>query len=208
MKIRGIIESSNERGLKLDGRWYKFYTDEEIPRPEEGTEVEIEMRKGMIRKLNILKTITETRPAERPPILAGFTEVAETRYGNLYITINTLGGKPFEILMRMGKSSHWVASICETVGRLVSLALRGGISVKTIVEELQNIDKSSIANGVAVSIPRAVSQILIKNFLNEPRKESENLIYLEDCPNCNTERSIVFQGGCSTCHVCGFTDCY
>ncbi len=209
MKIQGIVEESNKRGVKLEGKWYDFYKDEEIQRVERGTEVEIEMRKGMILKLNI-KTALEARPAGRPQTLEGFTEFAETSYGNLYVTINILEGKSFEILLHTSKSDHWVADYCEIIGKLVSLALGSGVSVKSIVEELQNNDKSlvSYSNGVAVPISQAVAQILSRNFVDEPRKEPENLIYFDDCPNCNTERSLVFQGGCSTCHSCGFTDCY
>ncbi|MER3446792.1 MAG: hypothetical protein C4291_08085 [Candidatus Dadabacteria bacterium] len=206
MKIRGVVEALNEREVKLGGKWYGIYT-EEIPKPKEGMEVEIETKRGMIRKLNVIKTMPEISPAERPRILEGFTELVETVWGDLYITVNTLEGKPFEILVRIAESDRGIGDTCGTIGRLVSLALRSGIGVKSILEELQGIDKSS-PNGVAASIPGAVAQILIRNFVDEHGKEPEDLVYFEDCPNCNKEGALVLQGGCSTCHSCGFTDCY
>ncbi|MGE5445974.1 MAG: hypothetical protein ACM3SR_15510 [Ignavibacteriales bacterium] len=207
MRIRGIVEEANERGVKLGGKWYGFHT-EEIPKPQEGAEVEIETRKGMIRKLNIIETTTQINTAERPQVLEGLTEFVETMCGNLCVTVNTLGGKPFEILVRTGKSDYRLGATCEIIARLVSLALKSGTEVKNIAEELQSIDKSSSSDGMAASIPRAVAQILIRNFVDERRREPEDLIYFEDCPNCNTEGGLIFQGGCSTCHSCGFTDCY
>lgn len=206
MRIRGIVEEANERGVKLGGKWYGLHT-EEIPKPQEGAEVEIETRKGMIRKLNIIETTTQINTAERPQVLEGFTEFVETMCGNLYVTVNTLGGKPFEILVRTGKSDYRLGATCEIIARLVSLALKSGTEVKSIAEELQCIDKSS-SNGMGASIPGAVAQILIRNFVDERMREPEDLIYFEDCPNCNTEGALIFQGGCSTCHSCGFTNCY
>lgn len=208
MRIRGIVEEADERGVKLGGKWYGLCT-EEIPRPKEGVEVEIETRKGVVRKLNIIETTAQRiNTAERPQVLEGLTELVETTYGNLYVTVNTLEGKPFEILVRTGKSDRRLGATCEIIARLVSLALKNGTEVKSIAEELQCIDKSFSSNGMGVSIPGAVAQILIRNFVDERRREPEDLIYFEDCPNCNTEGALIFQGGCSTCRSCGFTDCY
>jgi len=212
VKIQGIVEASNKRGVRLDGKWYNYlrYADEEIPRPEEGMEVELEVRRGLVRKLKVLETTPGISPARRPPILKGFTELVKTGYGNLYVTVNTLEGEPLEVLLRMGKSNYGVAANCETVGRLVSLALRSGISVGRIIEELQSINKPSVpySGRIVISILDAVAQVLRRNFLRKSRKELENSTHLEHCLNCNMQGSLVFQGGCSVCYSCGFTECY
>lgn len=212
MKIQGIVEESNKRGVKLDGKWYNYlrYADEEILRPGEGMEVELEVRKGLIQKLKVLKTTPGISPARRPPVLKGFTESVKTSYGDLYITVNTLEGEPFEVLLRMDKSNYGVAANCEIIGRLISLVLRSGVSVEEIVEELQSINKASVlySVGISVSILDAVTQVLGRDFLRKPRRELENSTHLEHCPSCNTKGSLAFQGSCSTCYSCGFTDCY
>lgn len=212
MKIQGIIKGSNERGVKLDGKWYNYlnYANEGIPRPEEGTEVELEVRRGLIQKLKVLKTTSEISLAPRPPVLKGFTESVKTSYGDLYITVNTLEREPFEVLLRMEKSNHGVVANCEIIGRLISLVLRSGVNVEEIVEELQIINKASVlySVGTSVSILDAVAQVLRKNFLRESGKELENSTHLEYCSNCDTQGSMAFQNGCSLCLSCGSTDCY
>jgi ribonucleoside-diphosphate reductase alpha chain len=181
MKIRGIVEALDERGLKLGGK--------------------------MIHKLNIIKTVNEISPNERSQVIDGFTEFVETSSGNLYVTVSTIEERPFEILVRINSPDGGLRAACEAVGRLVSLALRSGIDIKSILEELQCIDKSFL-NGAVPSIPGAIAQILIRNFVYEWKRDPEDLVYSEDCPNCNKEGALIFQGGCSTCHSCGFTDCY
>lgn len=182
MKIRWIVEALDERGLKLGGK--------------------------MIHKLNIIKTVNEISPNEMSQVIDGFTEFVETSSGNLYVTVSTIiEERPFEILVRINSPDGGLRAACEAVGRLVSLALRSGIDIKSILEELQCIDKSFL-NRAVPSIPGAIAQILIRNFVYEWKRDPEDLVYSEDCPNCNKEGALIFQGGCSTCHSCGFTDCY
>ncbi len=39
---------------------------------------------------------------DRPDVLVGITERIRTGYGNLYITINTHNGRPFEVFAQIG----------------------------------------------------------------------------------------------------------
>ncbi|OIO38807.1 MAG: ribonucleoside-diphosphate reductase, adenosylcobalamin-dependent, partial [Candidatus Omnitrophica bacterium CG1_02_49_10] len=79
-------------------------------------------------------------PKPRPKVTTGTTTKVATGCGNLYITINDdEERKPFEVFMQMGKAGGCAASQLEAVGRLVSLALRSGIEVSSIVEQLQAI---------------------------------------------------------------------
>ncbi|MBD3332579.1 vitamin B12-dependent ribonucleotide reductase, partial [candidate division GN15 bacterium] len=51
----------------------------------------------------------EPRPmtvAPRPTVLKGVTEKIRTGYGNLYVTVNTRDGKPFEVFAHIGRSGY------------------------------------------------------------------------------------------------------
>ena len=79
-------------------------------------------------------------PKPRPEVILGTTTKVTTGCGNLYITVNQdEEGNFFEVFTQMGKAGGCAASQLEAVGRLVSLALRGGIDIKVIVEQLKGI---------------------------------------------------------------------
>ncbi len=53
--LRGVVEATNEKGLKLDGRWLNYSQFREVPRPEAGQAVEVELDKG--RFINALSVV-------------------------------------------------------------------------------------------------------------------------------------------------------
>jgi len=79
-------------------------------------------------------------PRPRPEVIIGTTTKVATGCGNLYVTINIdEDGKPFELFTQMGKAGGCAASQLEALGRMVSLAFRAGVEVKSIIEQLRNI---------------------------------------------------------------------
>lgn len=176
--------------------------------------------------------LPEVKPTKRPQMLQGFTEVIKTGYGNLYVTVNTYDGKPFEVFVQIGKSGYTTMADAEATGRLVSLALRSGISVKDVVEQLEGIGGSSpvFSEGkLVMSIPDAIATVLRKHFVTEKKtandKESAAAEYiefknagydtqqsgstditLESCPDCGS-RALAFESGCVTCRSCAYSKC-
>lgn len=103
------------------------------------------------------------RPIERPSKLNGFTVRRTTPLGNLYLTLNTFNGYPFELFAQIGKAGSDVAAFTEAIARLVSLAFRAGIDPHEVVEQLRGIGGSrSVGFGPnrVLSVPDAIAQFL------------------------------------------------
>ena len=80
------------------------------------------------------------RPKERGEVAFGITKKMKTGCGNLYVVINEdEEGQPFEIFTQIGKAGGCVASQCEAMGRMTSLALRSGIEPGEIVSQMRGI---------------------------------------------------------------------
>lgn len=153
-----------------------------------------------------------TAVEERPETLLGFTTKMTTGMGALYVTVTEFEGRPFEVFATIGKSGRSTTAKTEAIGRLVSLALRSGVHVRKIVEQLKGIGGEHPIfqkDGLVLSIPDAISRVLEKRYLQgQPAtKGSENGKSLlgEACPECG--QTISFEEGCMTCHFCGFSKC-
>ncbi|GAB6877468.1 adenosylcobalamin-dependent ribonucleoside-diphosphate reductase [Thermaerobacter litoralis] len=105
----------------------------------------------------------QIRPIERPSKLNGFTVRRTTPLGNLYLTLNTFNGYPFELFAQIGKAGSDVAAFTEAIARLVSLAFRAGVDPHEVVEQLRGIGGSrSVGFGPnrVLSVPDAIAQFL------------------------------------------------
>jgi len=145
---------------------------------------------------------------ERPETLHGITEKIKTGFGNLYITINTCDGVPFEVFAQIGKSGHDTMADTEAVCRLISLALRSGIAVEEVIDQLGGIggDAQVFGNGGLVrSMPDAIAKILYKHFGNGKAPKREPDLGTETCPDCSGK--LVHESGCITCPNCGYSKC-
>ncbi|RJR17055.1 MAG: adenosylcobalamin-dependent ribonucleoside-diphosphate reductase, partial [Desulfobacteraceae bacterium] len=150
---------------------------------------------------------------ERPETLEGFTTKMVTGYGNLYVTVTEFEGRPFEVFATIGKSGRSTTAKTEAIGRLVSLALRSGVKVENIVEQLKGIGGEHPVfqnGGLVLSIPDAIARVLEKRYLEKSNGKAKakrygNSLLGEKCPECG--QVVSFEEGCIMCHFCGFTKC-
>lgn len=154
--------------------------------------------------------LVQARPkVERPEIVYGFTQKVETGMGVLYVTINEIDGKPFELFTTIGKSGRSITAKAEAIGRLVSLALRAGIEPIAIVRQLKGIGGEHPVfqkKGLLLSIPDAIAWILENRYLKSSVSvHSSNGLTKQLCPECGNE--LVFEESCNKCYYCGFTKC-
>jgi ribonucleoside-diphosphate reductase alpha chain len=175
----------------------------------------------------------EIAPRPRPEVIIGTTTKVSTGCGNLYVTINVdEEGQPFELFTQMGKAGGCAASQLEAIGRLVSLAFRAGVEVKSIMEQLRNIRCPSpswekgqrifscadaiarvverrLINGQAAKAALEVSPLVMKHSSEDEQLVSEISNNRGDivgvCPDCGG--ALRHEEGCMKCHACGFSKC-
>jgi len=176
----------------------------------------------------------EIAPRPRPEVIIGTTTKVSTGCGNLYVTINVdEEGRPFELFTQMGKAGGCAASQLEAIGRLVSLAFRAGIEVKSIMEQLRNIrcPSPSWEKGQRIfSCADAIARVVERRLVNKqtvkatleatpiPMKHSyDDEPVVSDtgnssggdivgvCPDCGG--ALRHEEGCMKCHACGFSKC-
>jgi len=171
-------------------------------------------------------------PRKRPPVTRGMTERINTGDGACYITINEDELGMCEVFTSIGKAGGNLAAQSEAISRLISLALRSGISPEQIIKQLKGISGPNAVweNGTLVTsapdaIARAMERYMHRRVEQHPHEaviaEAQSLVqpkkkggsakethYLEipdQCPDCGDR--IAHEDGCLTCHSCGFTRC-
>ncbi len=148
-------------------------------------------------------------PSSRPATLTGHTTCIKTPLGNLFVTVNTAGGKPFELFAQIGKAGSDVVAFTEGIARLVSLALRCGVDVEEIIAQLEGIGGyRSVGFGPnrIMSVPDAVGRALAGLVKVKPEENGNHYNSREICPECGTGALIRVEG-CAKCEACGYSEC-
>lgn len=145
---------------------------------------------------------------KRPDMVWGFTQKVPTGLGAMYLTVNEVDGKPFEVFATIGKSGRSITAKAEAIGRLVSLALRSGVHVRDVVAQIKGIGGEHPVfrgKGLLLSIPDAIAWVLEKRYLKDEHINDVNDLQAQSCPECG--EPLVFQEGCLICPGCGFSRC-
>jgi ribonucleoside-diphosphate reductase alpha chain len=152
-------------------------------------------------------------PRKRSKVTTGVTERVTTGCGYIYVTVNSDERGIFEVFSHLGKAGGCASAQLEATCRLISLALRAGVDVASVVRQLRGIRCPSIAweEGKSIlSCADAIASVLEKHIGGEatpPQTEDygspKNLA--GQCPECGN--LLVYQEGCYICPSCGYTKC-
>jgi ribonucleoside-diphosphate reductase alpha chain len=172
----------------------------------------------------------------RPAALRGITRKMISPLGDIYVTINEdETGKPFELFATLGKAGGAAMADVEAVGRLISLALRSGIALTEVHQQLRGIscDRAvGFGPNKVLSVPDAIAQA-IELYQEEQAGVQQELpisqtvtsgaqsaaaqaqvdlgvydpgeTFIGTCPDCASE--LFFAEGCVKCMVCGYSEC-
>jgi ribonucleoside-diphosphate reductase alpha chain len=113
----------------------------------------------------------------RPEMLRGRTIKMMSPLGDLYVTINEdEQGRPFEVFTTLGKAGGAANADAEAIGRLASLALRSGIPVTAVRDQLRGIscDRAvGIGPNKVLSAPDAIAQAIERYLLEREGVQEE-----------------------------------
>ncbi|MGH7506090.1 MAG: vitamin B12-dependent ribonucleotide reductase, partial [Longimicrobiales bacterium] len=103
----------------------------------------------------------------RPPMLRGTTRRMPSPLGDLYVTVNEdEQGRAFEVFATLGKAGGAAMADVEAIGRLISLALRSGIPMPEVYQQLRGIScDRAVGYGPnkVLSVPDAIAQALMQH---------------------------------------------
>ena len=164
-------------------------------------------------------TLAEARNG-RPNTLSGITRKVRTGHGPMYVTMNDDEFGPRECFVILGKPGGTAAAFSDALGRMISTAMKHGATPKEIHAQLRGIQDghpAGVGPSAVLSVPDGVARAMAEHYLyaappegSAPSSESvpttpSMLPVIGACPDCGAGLSK--EGGCETCHSCGFSRC-
>jgi ribonucleoside-diphosphate reductase alpha chain len=150
------------------------------------------------------------KPRPRPEITYGMTKKYKIgNCGKLYVTINSDENGICEVFTNTGEEG--CSALTEAVGRLISIAIRSGIDLESIKDQLKGIRCATCIadpDTHVLSCPDAIAKA-IDFYLNGTNKfdlgATSGPRSLVICPECG--EIMEPEGGCYTCRNCGYSRC-
>jgi ribonucleoside-diphosphate reductase alpha chain len=142
----------------------------------------------------------------RPEMLPGVTYKIKPPGHNdaMYVTINSLDNKPFELFIQSKNAEHtqWTSALT----RVISAIFRKGGDVTFLIDELKSIhDPRGGHFAHEKYVPSLVAEIgyVLEKHLNLKKEAKPTKKTCQKCNGVNVEVS----GGCSICRDCGDSKC-
>lgn len=114
-------------------------------------------------------------PRPRPDVTMGVTEKIRIGCGNLYVSVNADEQGICEVFTNTGRAGG-CASQSEATARLISIALRSGISVEEIIDQIRGIRCAACIRREGVNVtscPDAIAKV-IKKYMDVGANDNGN----------------------------------
>jgi ribonucleoside-diphosphate reductase alpha chain len=169
------------------------------------------------------------KPRPRPDVTRGITEKVRIGCGNLYVTVNYDDKGICEVFTQLGRAGG-CPSQSEASSRLASIALRAGMDIDEVIEQLRGIRcHTTLRQGglKVLSCPDAIGRVLekVKRMLEDgtqttlldgpadataeipplPQASLRARVDEGGCPECGAK--LEHEGGCVMCRACGYSKC-
>jgi ribonucleoside-diphosphate reductase alpha chain len=219
--VRKVYVSAYEQGCK----GVTIYRD--------GSRQEQVLNIGEVNRKDAPAAAHTIMPRPRPAVTTGITEKVQIGCGNLYVTVNYDEQGICEVFANLGRAGG-CPSQSEATSRLISIALRSGMAVEEIVEQLKGIRCHSTLRqmnqkGIKVlSCPDAIARVISKvakehdftrTKADKPVTAEKEVLEQEvmraacseapqlngNCPECGA--TMEHEGGCVICRACGYSKC-
>jgi len=165
--------------------------------------------------MNGAEIVSRPIPRSRADVTWGTTRKMKTGCGELYVTINADEHGLFEVFAQMGKAGGCSSSQNETTGRLISLALRSGIPVETIIKQLSGIrcpnpiwqngsQILSCTDAIAAALKLYIEDNRHPEMVEGPTYDAPE-VRVSTCPDCGA--TLFHESGCISCQACGYSKC-
>ncbi|WP_165148846.1 ribonucleotide reductase N-terminal alpha domain-containing protein [Marinitoga sp. 38H-ov] len=218
------IKEIYKKAMELNLKGITIYRDGSLE-----TQVLTKAKKQDEKKVTffVLDEKHKLRARPRKETLKSVTRKFKTESGTVYITVSfDDNGEAIEIFLSDGTET------AEIIGRLSSIALRSGVSVDEILEQLSKV-KGTYCKGISKEIKSALddfealwqenevevfhvgkplSKEEVEKFVHANKLEYTKGYYVDTegnvyCPTCLSKNSLLMTEGCMSCKTCGWSKC-
>ncbi|WP_126994165.1 adenosylcobalamin-dependent ribonucleoside-diphosphate reductase [Thermosipho globiformans] len=217
--------------LKLNVRGLTIYRDGSLQTQVLTSAKHVKTKDAPKVQFFLLDEKHKLRPKPRKSTLRSVTRKYKSNENTTYITVSfDDNGEAVEIFLSNG------TELAESIGRLSSIALRAGVSIEEILEQLQKVN-GEYTKGLAEEIKKAIDDFIelwgnseiesdetfvidgtvktaeeVEKFVMANDLEWSEGYYVDEngnvyCPSCLSKNSIIKQEGCMSCKKCGWSKC-
>lgn len=116
-----------------------------------------------------------------PERMDAFSIKTSVPEGSLFVIIaEDEKGEVLRIEVHIGKSGSTLSAWCDSISKLITLALRSGVSLTTIIEEMSGITSDRLSRqGNMKSAPQGIAYCLLRYFREKATQIKRNVDELD-----------------------------